>query len=81
MVLSCYGESCCPEGNPYGTVWDNTNKQCITPDYVGTSSEGFVGERCLQNTFGKSQFNVNIFKDTTKNIKGYNNNNKNYVTF
>jgi len=30
---SCHGSSCCPQGNNFGTVWDNINKRCVTPYY------------------------------------------------
>ena len=63
-----------------GTVWDATNKQCVTPSYKDSQSEPFVGERCLQNSFDKADFNVNIFKNNNV-INGYSENNDNYAKF
>jgi len=81
LSLSCAGEACCPSGNVFGTVWDATKKQCVTPLYKESESEGFVGERCLQNSFGKADFNVNIFKNNNV-VAGYNeNNSNNYAKF
>lgn len=81
-TLSCAGEACCPEGNDYGTVWDNTNKKCVTPSYKDTQSEGFVGSKCLQNSFGKSDFNVNVFETNSKGVKGYSDmDNTGFATF
>ena len=80
MSLSCAGEACCPAGNVFGTVWDATNKQCVTPAYKESQSEPFVGERCLQNSFDKADFNVNIFKNNNV-IDGYSENNNNYAKF
>jgi len=31
MSLSCAGESCCPPGNVYGTLWDKEKKLCVLP--------------------------------------------------
>lgn len=80
LSLSCAGEACCPSGNVFGTVWDATKKQCVTPSYKESESEGFVGERCLQNSFGKPDFNVNIFKNNNV-VDGYSENNTNYAKF
>lgn len=81
LSLPCAGEACCPSGNTYGTVWDSTNKQCVTPSYNDRQSEGFVGEKCLQNSFCKSEFNVNVFKKNG-NVDGYSEaNNDNYAKF
>ena len=30
---SCHGSACCPQGNKFGSVWDNINKRCVTPYY------------------------------------------------
>jgi len=43
--------------------------------------EGFVGERCLQNSFYKSDFNVNIFKNTGGVVKGFNGKDEEYAKF
>ena len=81
-TLSCAAEACCPEGNTFGTVWDNTNKQCVTPNYKDSQSEGFVGSKCLQNSFGKSDFNVNVFETNSKGVKGYSDmDNTSFATF
>ena len=82
-TLSCAGEACCPSGNDYGTVWDTTNKQCVTPDYENTQSEGFVGSKCLQNSFGKPDVNVNIFQNNNNNkeVKGYSDIDNNFAKF
>lgn len=86
-LYSCIGEDCCPEGNTFGTVWDATTKKCVTPEYESqedqnnTDSEGFVGARCTKNIFGKSGFNVNIFKNNSKVVKGFDEKNNNYATF
>jgi hypothetical protein len=74
LSLSCAGEACCPDGNTNGTKWDTTNKQCVT--------EGFVGERCLKNSFRKSDFNVGVFTNNSE-VSGYNSNNTddNYAKF
>lgn len=87
MTLNCAGQACCPEGNDFGTVWDTDNKQCVTPDYLDsnknedTTSEGFVGTRCLQNSFSKSNFNVNIFKNSKGSVKGFNVKEEEYAKF
>jgi hypothetical protein len=81
-TLSCAAEACCPEGNVYGTVWDNSSKQCVTPKYKDSHSEGFVGSKCVQNAFGTSSFNINVFKNNSNGVKGYSNtDNTNYTTF
>jgi hypothetical protein len=82
-IPSCVGEACCPSGNTFGTVWDATNKQCVTPTFMDSQSqsEGFVGERCLQNSFGKCDFNVKIFKDNNSIVDGYSENSSNYAKF
>ena len=81
-TMSCAAEACCPEGNDYGTVWDNTNKKCVTPSYKDSQSEGFVGSKCLQNSFGKSDFNVNVFETNSKGVKGYSDmDNTSFATF
>jgi len=74
LSLSCAGKACCPDGNTNGTKWDTTNKQCVT--------EGFVGERCLKNSFRKSDFNVGVFTNNNE-VSGYNSNNTddNYAKF
>jgi hypothetical protein len=69
--MSCVGEACCPDGNDFGTLWDNNQKKCVTPSYETSQSEPFVGERCLQNSFNKADFNVNIFKNNNQEVKGY----------
>jgi hypothetical protein len=46
-----------------------------------SQSEGFVGERCLQNSFDKCDFNVKIFKDNNSNVDGYSKNSSNYAKF
>jgi hypothetical protein len=85
LTLNCAGQACCPEGNNFGTTWDSTNKQCVTPDYLNSNknsdSEGFVGERCLQNSFNKSDFNVNVFKNTGGVVKGFNVKEEEYAKF
>ena len=80
-TLSCAGEACCPSGNTYGTVWDPTNKQCVTPDYENSQSEGFVGSKCLQNSFGKPDVNVNLFQNNNKEVKGYSDIDNNFAKF
>jgi hypothetical protein len=81
LKMSCAGEACCPSGNKYGTVWDASNKQCVTPSFKDTQKEGFVGEKCLQNSFSKADFNINVFKNNNT-ISGYNDNNSNnYAKF
>ena len=74
LSLSCAGEACCPTGNLNGTKWDSTNKQCVT--------EGFVGERCLKNSFRKSDFNIGVFTNNT-GVSGYSDSdiNENYAKF
>ena len=73
LSLSCAGQSCCPEGNPNGTKWDSSNQQCV--------KESFVGERCLKNSFRKSDFNIGVFNNNVE-VSGYNSsNNNNYVKF
>jgi len=75
LTLSCAGEACCPDGNANGTKWDSANKQCVT--------EGFVGERCLKNSFRKSDFNVGVFTNNSV-VSGYNSsdsNSDNYAKF
>lgn len=74
LSLSCAGEACCPDGNPNGTKWDTSNKQCVT--------ENFVGERCLKNSFRKSDFNVGVFTNNTE-VAGYSSSdiNENYAKF
>lgn len=82
LTMSCAGEACCPDGNTYGTIWDATNKQCVTPSYKDTHKEGFVGEKCVQNSFNKADFNVNVFKENNNTISGYSeNNSNNYAKF
>jgi len=71
-TLNCVGETCCPEGNDFGTVWDDTNKQCVTPSYKSTTSEGFVGEKCLQGAFSKPNVNIDLFPNSSV-VTGYNN--------
>lgn len=79
--LSCAGKACCPEGNDYGTVWDDTTKQCVTPQFQSSNSEGFVGERCLQSSFNKPTEEIQFFKNTGI-IAGYGgDNNDNYTKF
>jgi hypothetical protein len=78
--MSCIGEACCPNGNNFGTMWDNTQKKCVTPNYEDSQTEGFVGERCLQNSFDKADFNVNIFKNNNQEVKGYTDN-SNFAKF
>ena len=79
--LSCAGKACCPEGNDYGTVWDDTTKQCVTPQFQSSNSEGFVGERCLQSSFNKPTEEIKFFKNTGI-IAGYGgDNNDNYAKF
>jgi hypothetical protein len=80
MTLNCAGESCCPTGNSYGTIWDASNNQCVTQSYLDTTSEGFVGERCLQNSFNKCDFNINVFKNN-HNINAYNDKQMDYTEF
>jgi len=81
LTMSCKGESCCPEGNDYGTVWDDTTKQCVTPNFQSSNSEGFVGERCLQSSFNKPTEEIKFFKNTGI-IAGYGgDNNDNYAKF
>lgn len=81
LSMVCIGEACCPTGNTYGTMWDSTNQQCVTQTKVDTTSESFVGERCLQNVFGKCDSSVNVFKKNV-NVSGYSgNNNDNYAKF
>jgi hypothetical protein len=70
-TLSCAGEACCPSGNNFGTIWDPTNKQCVTPSYQDSQTEGFVGKKCLQSTFNKPNDNINIFKENKSVVKGY----------
>jgi len=74
LSLSCAGEACCPDGNPNGTKWDTSNKQCVT--------ESFVGERCLKNSFRKSDFNIGVFTNNNV-VSGYSSNdiNNNYAKF
>ena len=75
LTLSCAGEACCPTGNTNGTTWNSANKQCVT--------EGFVGERCLKNSFRKSDFNVGVFTNNSV-VSGYNSsdsNSDNYAKF
>jgi len=87
MTLNCAGQSCCPEGNAFGTVWDSVNNQCVTPTYLdshkndNTSSEGFVGARCLQNSFNKNDFNINVFKNSESVVKGFNVKEEEYAKF
>ena len=69
--MSCIGEACCPTGNNFGTLWDKNQKKCVTPNYENTQSEPFVGAKCLQNSFNKADFNVNIFKNNNQEVKGY----------
>jgi len=68
LTLSCAGEACCPTGNPNGTKWDTSNKQCV--------KESFVGERCLKNSFRKSDFNVGVFTNNSV-VSGYNSSDSN----
>ena len=85
MSFSCAGESCCPPGNVYGTVWDSEKKQCVLPgdkelckaekSVMGEmddimQSEGFIGSKCLESSFDKPNVNVNLTNDG-KNIMGY----------
>ena len=79
-TLSCAGKACCPDGNDYGTVWDDTTKQCVTPSFKSSDSEGFVGERCLQSSFSKPNVSVNIFGNNTQ-VTGYDDNDDNFATF
>jgi hypothetical protein len=88
LILNCAGSGCCPEGNDFGTIWDSDNKKCVTQNYLdshkdddNTTSEGFVGERCLQNSFNKSDFNVNVFKNTESVVKGFNIKQEEYAKF
>ncbi len=78
--LSCAGNGCCPEGNDYGTVWDDTTKKCVASSGQSSNSEGFVGERCLQSSFDKPNEEIQFFKNTGI-ITGYGNNNDNYAKF
>ena len=80
MSLNCIEEACCPTGNSFGTVWDASNNQCVTQSYLDTTTEGFVGEKCLQNSFNKSDFNINVFKNTN-NVVGYNGSQEDYAKF
>jgi len=80
MSLNCIEEACCPTGNSFGTVWDASNNQCVTQSYLDTTTEGFVGEKCLQNSFNKSDFNINVFKNTN-NVVGYNETQEDYAKF
>jgi hypothetical protein len=79
MSLTCVGDACCPTGNIYGTVWDATNKQCVTPSYKDSQTEGFVGEKCVKNSFSNSDFKVNMFNNNNT-VSGYSENN-NYAKF
>jgi len=79
-TLSCAGKACCPDGNDYGTVWDDTTKQCVTPSYNSSDSEGFVGEKCLKSSFNKPNVNVNVFGGD-KQVNGYDDNDDNFATF
>lgn len=73
LTLSCAGQACCPDGNPNGTKWDASNQQCV--------KESFVGERCLKNSFRKSDFNIGVFNNNAE-VSGYNSsNNDNYAKF
>jgi hypothetical protein len=64
-----------------GTVWDDTTKQCVTPQFQSSNSEGFVGERCLQSSFNKPTEEIQFFKNTGI-IAGYGgDNNDNYAKF
>lgn len=78
--LSCAGQACCPEGNNFGTVWDATNKQCVTPSYATSQSEGFVSGKCLQSSFNKPNTTVNVFENNNV-VKGYDDKNDNYAKF
>jgi hypothetical protein len=74
LSLSCTGEGCCPDGNNNGTKWNPRSKQCVT--------ESFVGERCLKNSFRKSDFNIGVFTNNNV-VSGYSSNdiNNNYAKF
>ena len=34
MILSCFGEECCPQGNLNDTIWDNDLKQCVDKENI-----------------------------------------------
>jgi uncharacterized membrane protein (DUF485 family) len=88
--LTCIGQECCPPGNTLGTVWNSTQQQCTAnptqpasntnTSVDATTTEGFVGERCLKKVFDKFDFNVNIFKNNNV-VHDFDENGLNYAKF
>lgn len=84
----CIGQSCCPPGNTFGITWDAAKQICTTkntPEVKEDTStlktkEEFVGSKLLKNVFDKSNFNINIFKNSNK-VLGFNQNDTNYAKF
>jgi 2-oxo-4-hydroxy-4-carboxy--5-ureidoimidazoline (OHCU) decarboxylase len=89
----CIGQACCPPGNTFGISWDASKKVCTTGETSSSlgkstdkdnvpldTTEPFVGSKLIKHVFDKSNFNVNIFKNTNK-VLGFNGNDMNYAKF
>lgn len=91
----CIGQACCPPGNTFGILWDASKQVCTTagdtttiktattPDpakVTAKTKEEFVGSKLTKNVFDKSNFNVNIFKNTNQ-VLGFNENDMDYAKF
>jgi len=76
----CIGEACCPPGNTFGISWDESKQICTTTNTETQLKETFVGSKLLKNVFDKSNFNVNVFKNTTP-VLGFNGNVTTFTKF
>jgi hypothetical protein len=61
-VFFCIGESCCPEGNANGTVWNSAKQQCISLNVAAEASKASVAGFTLM-----SQASL---LEPTQNVKG-----------
>jgi hypothetical protein len=40
-MLFCIGESCCPDGNSNGTIWNSAKQQCVSQN-IAAARSGFT---------------------------------------
>ena len=84
----CIGQACCPPGNTFGILWDASKQVCTTGETSATdpakvtakTKEEFVGSKLTKNVFDKSNFNVNVFKNSNQ-VLGFNENDIDYAKF
>ena len=84
----CIGQACCPPGNTFGILWDASKQLCTTGETLATdqakvtakTKEEFVGSKLTKNVFDKSNFNVNVFKNSNQ-VLGFNENDIDYAKF